>query len=41
ALLSPAERDWLNAYHAHVAEVIGPELGPQDRAWLTAATQPV
>jgi Xaa-Pro aminopeptidase len=41
ALLSAAERDWLNAYHARVAEVIGSELSQQDRAWLTAATQPV
>ena len=41
SLLTPAERDWLNAYHARVAEVIGPELSPADRAWLTAATAPV
>jgi len=40
-LLSSGERDWLNAYHARVAEVIGPELGPADRAWLEAATAPV
>ena len=33
-MLSPAELDWLNAYHARVAEVIGPELGPADRRWL-------
>jgi Xaa-Pro aminopeptidase len=37
-MLSPAELDWLNAYHARVAEVIGPELGPEDRRWLEAAT---
>jgi Xaa-Pro aminopeptidase len=37
-LLSPAELDWLNAYHARVREIIGPELGPIDRAWLEAAT---
>ena len=37
-LLSAAELDWLNAYHARVREVIGPELGPADRAWLDAAT---
>ncbi|MDX2202071.1 MAG: aminopeptidase P family protein [Hyphomicrobiaceae bacterium] len=41
ALLLPDEREWLNAYHARVAEVIGPELSPADRAWLTAATQPI
>jgi Xaa-Pro aminopeptidase len=40
-MLSAAEREWLNAYHARVREIIGPELGPQDRAWLERATQPV
>jgi Xaa-Pro aminopeptidase len=40
-LLSPAELAWLDAYHARVAEVIGPELGPTDRAWLKAATAPM
>ena len=40
-LLSPDELAWLNAYHARVAEIIGPELGPVDRAWLEAATAPI
>jgi Xaa-Pro aminopeptidase len=40
-LLSPGELDWLNAYHARVNEIIGPELGPADRAWLEAATAPI
>jgi Xaa-Pro aminopeptidase len=40
-LLSPEELAWLDAYHARVAEEIGPELGPTDRAWLEAATAPV
>lgn len=40
-LLSPPERDWLNAYHARVAETIGPDLGPEDRAWLAEATAPI
>jgi Xaa-Pro aminopeptidase len=40
-LLSAAELDWLNAYHARVREVIGPELGPQDRAWLEQGTAPL
>jgi Xaa-Pro aminopeptidase len=40
-MLSPSELDWLNAYHARVAEIIGPELGPQDRAWLDGATAPI
>ena len=37
-MLTAAERDWLNAYHARVAEAIGPELGTEDRAWLEQAT---
>jgi Xaa-Pro aminopeptidase len=40
-LLSPAELNWLNAYHVRVNEVIGPELSPLDRAWLEAATAPI
>ncbi len=40
-LLSTAELDWLNAYHARVRNSIGPELGPADRAWLEAATDPI
>ena len=37
-LLSAEELAWLNAYHARVLDIIGPELGPTDRAWLEAAT---
>ena len=33
-LLTVGERDWLNAYHARVAEVLAPELEDADRAWL-------
>jgi Xaa-Pro aminopeptidase len=40
-LLTPDELAWLDAYHARVREVIGPELGPADRAWLEAATAPI
>jgi Xaa-Pro aminopeptidase len=40
-MLTDGERDWLDAYHARVREVLGPELGPADRAWLEAATVPV
>jgi Xaa-Pro aminopeptidase len=40
-MLSAAELEWLDAYHAHVAETIGPELGPEDRAWLQQATAPI
>ena len=41
AMLSPAEREWLNAYHARVDEVIGPHLTGADKSWLTAATAPI
>jgi Xaa-Pro aminopeptidase len=40
-MLSPDELAWLDAYHVRVREVIGPELGPADRAWLEQATAPV
>jgi Xaa-Pro aminopeptidase len=40
-LLSAAELAWLNAYHARVRQEIGPELGPEDRAWLDGATAPI
>ena len=40
-LLSGAELTWLNAYHTRVVAIIGPELGPTDRAWLEAATAPI
>ncbi|KAF0184248.1 MAG: Xaa-Pro aminopeptidase [Hyphomonadaceae bacterium] len=36
-LLSDKERDWLNAYHARVAQVIGPYLQGAEREWLIAA----
>jgi Xaa-Pro aminopeptidase len=33
-LLTSGERDWLNAYHARVAEILAPELEGADRDWL-------
>ncbi|MCI5095136.1 MAG: aminopeptidase P family protein [Rhodobacteraceae bacterium] len=39
-MLTQAERDWLNAYHAEVAEKIGPRLGKEAKLWLDAATAP-
>ncbi|MGW8134361.1 aminopeptidase P family protein [Sphingomonas zeae] len=33
-LLASGERDWLNAYHARVAEILAPELEGPDRDWL-------
>ncbi len=42
-LLSKQDRDWLNAYHAHVREVIGAEVAGEADVlqWLCAATQPI
>ncbi|MFD3191115.1 aminopeptidase P family protein [Sedimentitalea sp. HM32M-2] len=40
-MLTAAERGWLNAYHAQVAEKIGPRLGDRAKKWLDAATAPV
>ncbi|MET4897707.1 aminopeptidase P family protein [Sphingomonadaceae bacterium jetA1] len=34
ALLTEGEREWLNAYHARVAEALAPELEGADRDWL-------
>ena len=38
AMLSEAERNWLNAYHARVRREIGPRLGGEVKAWLEQAT---
>ena len=40
-ILSPAEISWLNAYHGHVMQKVGPEVDPEPRAWLQAATAPL
>jgi Xaa-Pro aminopeptidase len=39
--LSPAERAWLDAYHARVLAEIGPQLDGDVRDWLTAACAPL
>jgi len=41
SLLSVDERAWLNAYHAEVLAVIGPQVEPEVRAWLTDVCAPV
>ncbi len=41
AMLTPAERDWLNAYHARVLAEIGPSLAADDQAWLAEACRPI
>lgn len=41
ALLSPAEADWLDAYHAAVFEKLAPGMSGTDREWLEAACAPL
>jgi len=41
ALLTDAEREWLNAYHARVRETIGPLVPDNVRAWLARATRAI
>ena len=41
ALLTQDERAWLNAYNAHVYEVLSPRLPAEVSAWLFAQTRPV
>ncbi len=38
-LLTAAERDWLNAYHARVRRELSPLLEADDAEWLEAATE--
>lgn len=40
-VLSPAERAWLNAYHAQVLDKLGGRVGGATRDWLVAACQPL
>ncbi|MCL6250163.1 aminopeptidase P family protein [Altererythrobacter sp. KTW20L] len=40
-LLSAAEIDWWNTYHARVLDVVGPQLDGEDRAWLEQACAPL
>ncbi|KQP10542.1 X-Pro aminopeptidase [Methylobacterium sp. Leaf99] len=40
-LLSPAERAWIDAYHARVRDALGPHLDAAALAWLDAATRPL
>jgi len=41
ALLTPAERRWLDAYHATVLDRLSPELDAAERAWLGAKCAPI
>ena len=41
ALLTAAERDWLDAYHARVLEIVGPQLDGEAKAWLEEQCRPL
>ncbi len=41
ALLTPAEAEWLNTYHTHVRETVGPLVDEDTAAWLAEATRVV
>ena len=41
ALLSAAERVWLDGYHADVLRIVGPQLEGAARAWLEGACAPL
>jgi len=41
AMLSPAEHDWLDAYHARVRIEVRSHLDETDKLWLDAATAPL
>jgi Xaa-Pro aminopeptidase len=40
-MLSPGDRDWLNAYHAEVLEKLAARLSPAALAWCQAACAPL
>jgi Xaa-Pro aminopeptidase len=40
-LLTAKERNWIDSYHAHVQEVLGPLLDADTRAWLDRAARPL
>ena len=40
-MLTPDEMDWLDAYHARVAQTLSPLVDDETRAWLAAATRPL
>ena len=41
AMLSAAECDWLDAYHARVREEVRSHLDETDKLWLDVATAPL
>jgi Xaa-Pro aminopeptidase len=41
SLLTDGEKAWLNAYHARVREVVGPQVDDATRKWLDEATRAI
>jgi Xaa-Pro aminopeptidase len=41
AMLSTAEREWLNTYHADVWRIVGPQLEGSARHWAESACAPI
>ncbi len=41
SIMTPRERDWLNAYHAKVLAIVGPQLDGDALAWLESACAPL
>ncbi len=41
AMLTEAERSWLDAYHARVLAVLGPQMQGDDLAWLKGKCAPI
>ena len=41
SLLTPTERDWIDAYHARVLARLGPVLDTDTRDWLAAKCAPI
>jgi Xaa-Pro aminopeptidase len=40
-LLTNEERAWLDAYHAKVVQIVGPQLNGDALSWLKAACAPL
>ncbi|MDR1560064.1 MAG: aminopeptidase P family N-terminal domain-containing protein [Clostridiales bacterium] len=40
-MLTSGEKDWLNNYHSTVYEKLSPDLSPEERVWLAAATRAI
>jgi Xaa-Pro aminopeptidase len=41
SLLTADERRWLDAYHARVLEILGPQLSRDERVWLEGKCRPI